>query len=101
MKKFIVRVDPDLCDLIPGFLEHKHDDARAILRAVSAERIDFEALRGIGHKLKGEGGSYGFDAISLYGAEIERAARNRDTEMVRRYANELVAYLKSVQIQFE
>jgi Hpt domain len=100
MNKLIVQVDPDLSDLIPGFLEHKRGDTRAILSAAYAEHIDFEALRGIGHKLKGEGGSYGFDAISLYGTEIERAARNHDVETIRRYANELAVYLESVQIKF-
>jgi HPt (histidine-containing phosphotransfer) domain-containing protein len=101
MKKFVAQVDPDLCDLIPEFLEHKRGDTRAILSGISGEHIDFEALSGIGHRLKGEGGSYGLDAISLYGAEIERAARSRDAEAIRRYANELAAYLDSVQIEYE
>ena len=101
MKKFIAQVDPDLCDLIPEFLEHKRGDTRAILSGISGEHIDFEALSGIGHKLKGEGGSYGLDAISLYGAEIERAARSRDAEAIRRYANELATYLDSVQIEYD
>lgn len=100
MKKFIAQVDPDLCDLIPGFLEHKRGDMRTILSGISGEHIDFEALSKIGHKLKGEGGSYGLDAISLYGAEIERAARSRDAEAIRRYANELAAYLDTVQIEY-
>jgi hypothetical protein len=100
MNKFTVQVDPDLCDLIPGFLEHKRSDTRAILSAVSAEHVDFNALCGIGHKLKGEGGSYGLDVISLYGTEIERAARNHDVETIRRYAKELAVYLESVQIEF-
>ena len=100
MEKFIAQVDPDLCDLIPGFLEHKRDDTRALLSGVSVEHIDFEALSRIAHKIKGEGGSYGFDAISLYGAEIEQAALSHDADAIRRYANELAAYLDSVQIEY-
>jgi hypothetical protein len=101
MKKFIAQIDPDLCDLLPGFLAHKRGDTLAILSGVSGEHIDFEALSGIGHKLKGEGGSYGLDPISAYGAEIEQAARNRDAEAIRRYANELAAFLDSVQVEYE
>src|SRR6266436_4606415 len=101
MKTFIAQVDQDLCDLIPGFLAHKRGDTRAILSHVSREQVDFESLCSIGHKLKGEGGSYGLDAISVYGAEIEQAARNHDAEAVRRYATELAAYLDSVQIEYE
>ncbi len=100
MNKLIAQVDPELCDLIPGFLAHKRGDTRAILSGVSAEHIDFEVLSGLGHKLKGEGGSYGLDAISLYGAEIEQAARNHDAEAIRRYANELAVYLESVKIEY-
>jgi Hpt domain len=100
MEKFIAQVDPDLCDLIPGFLENKRADARTILSGISGEHIDFEALTGIGHKLKGEGGSYGLDPVSVYGAEIEHAARNHDSEAIRRYANELAAYLDSVRIEY-
>jgi HPt (histidine-containing phosphotransfer) domain-containing protein len=101
MKKFIAQVDPDLCDLIPGFLEHKRGDTRKILSGICSEHIDFEELCKIGHQLKGEGGSYGLDAISLYGAEIEQAARNHDTEAIRHCANDLAAYLDCVQIQYE
>jgi hypothetical protein len=100
MKELIARVDPDLCDLIPSFLAHKRDDAREILLGIAREHVDFEVVSGIGHKLKGEGGSYGLDEISLYGAEIERAALNHDTEAVRRYTNELAKYLDSVQIEY-
>jgi HPt (histidine-containing phosphotransfer) domain-containing protein len=100
MKKIIAQVDADLRDLIPGFLENKRGDTGRILSGISGEHIDFEALSRIGHKLKGEGGSYGLDAISLYGAAIEQAARNHDTEAIRRCANELTAYLDCVQIEY-
>lgn len=101
MKKFIAHVDPDLRDLIPGFLARKRSDARTIISGISSERIDFEALSGIGHKLKGEGGSYGLDDISVYGAEIEQAARNHDAEAIRHYASGLAAYLDSLHIEYE
>jgi HPt (histidine-containing phosphotransfer) domain-containing protein len=100
MKKFIAQVDPELRDLIPGFLANKHNDTLAILCALSSEKINFEAISRIGHKLKGEGGSYGLEAISVYGAEIEQAATSHDAEAIHRYANELAAYLDSVQIEY-
>jgi HPt (histidine-containing phosphotransfer) domain-containing protein len=101
MNKFIARVDGDLRDLIPVFLARKLADTRAILSGIGNEQIDFEALSRIGHKLKGEGGSYGLDEISLYGSEIERAAHNRDAVSIRHYADELSLYLESVQIEYE
>jgi HPt (histidine-containing phosphotransfer) domain-containing protein len=101
MKKFTAQVDPDLRDLVPGFLEHKRDDARAIISEVSRANVDFKAISGIGHRLKGEGSSYGLDTISLYGAEIEQAAQSHDADAIRRYADELAAYIDSVVIEYE
>ncbi|MGH7878996.1 MAG: Hpt domain-containing protein, partial [Candidatus Binataceae bacterium] len=82
MKKLMIQVDPDLSDLMPGFLANKRLDADKIMAA--AATADYAALRGIGHKIKGEGGSFGFDRISEIGAEIERAATNQDLATVRR-----------------
>jgi HPt (histidine-containing phosphotransfer) domain-containing protein len=101
MQKFIVRVDPELCDLIPGFLARKRHDALTILAGVSGNRIDFETLSRIAHNLKGEGGSYGLDAISIYGAEIEQAARNHDALTICDYAKKLSVYLDSIQVEYE
>ena len=100
MQKFIVHVDADLSDLIPGFLERKRCDALTILDGVSGEPIDFETVSRIAHKLKGEGGSYGLDAISIYGAEIEQAALNHDALAIRDYAKQLSVYLDNVHIEY-
>jgi Hpt domain len=97
--KLVVQVDPDLSDLMPGFLANKRVDADKI--AAAAEAADYPALRGMGHKIKGEGGSYGFDGISEIGAEIERAAADQDLAAVVRCVRELMAYLDSVEIVFE
>jgi HPt (histidine-containing phosphotransfer) domain-containing protein len=97
--KTIVRVDPDLSDLVPAFLEHKRADADRISAAADSE--DYAELGRIGHKIKGEGGSYGFDAITHIGAEVERCTEARDFAAVRRCADELRAYIDSVEVVFE
>lgn len=99
MGKIVVRVDPDLVDLIPGFLANKRKDADKI--ADAAARADYEALRGIGHKLKGEGGGYGLDTISEIGVALETAAAARDPGAARKCHGELVDYLDSVEIVSE
>lgn len=99
MKKIVIQVDPDLSDLIPGFIARKRSDAQTILAA--ADRADYELLSQIGHKMKGEGGSYGLDAITDLGAALERAAKAHDRETARRSGDELIAYLDSIEIIFE
>jgi HPt (histidine-containing phosphotransfer) domain-containing protein len=98
MTKAKVQVDAELSDLIPGFLARKRADLRRI--AAAADDHDYAELRELGHRLKGEGGSFGLDGISLIGAEIERAAEARDPRAVRRCGAELSEYLESVDIVY-
>ena len=65
----------NLCDLVPGFLTRKREDSRAILAA--AEHREAETLARLGHKMKGEGGSYGLDTITDIGRELEQAGKAR------------------------
>lgn len=96
MKKIVVPVDPDLIDLIPGFLHNKREDSAKI--AELADKADYEALRGLGHKLKGEGGGYGLDTISAIGVALEGAAAARDLAAIHRCCSELLAYLDAIEI---
>jgi HPt (histidine-containing phosphotransfer) domain-containing protein len=96
--RLIVQVDRDLSDLIPGFLEHKRNDARIIAAAI--DRADYDELGRIGHKMKGEGGSYGLDTITDIGAALERAAAGRNLAALQRCAEELRHYLESIDIVY-
>ncbi|HKV56220.1 MAG TPA: Hpt domain-containing protein [Candidatus Binataceae bacterium] len=99
MRRILIRADPELSDLIPGFIANKLADIQPIVAAANAG--DFDALSRIGHRLKGEGGSYGFDSVSEYGAEIERAAKMRDAAAVLQCAARLAEYLETVEIKYE
>ena len=99
MSKLIVKIDPDLSDLIPGFLARKHQDVEAI--RTSAKHRDYAAIGNLGHKIKGEGGSYGLDEISQIGEQLETAARKLDTAECLSLADCLSEYLNTVEIVFE
>ncbi|HZC67063.1 MAG TPA: Hpt domain-containing protein [Nitrospirales bacterium] len=68
-EKILVRVDPEIAELIPGFLANRRKDVTAMLDAV--QRSDFETVRLLGHSMKGAGGGYGFDAITVIGGALE------------------------------
>jgi len=97
--KIPVIVDADIADLIPGFLNNRAKDV-ATLRD-RAERGDFDAVRMLGHSMKGAGGGYGFDRISEIGATIETAAGRTDARSVLAAADALEDYLARVEITFE
>jgi CheY-like chemotaxis protein/HPt (histidine-containing phosphotransfer) domain-containing protein len=95
----VVHLDEELSDLVPGFLARKREDTGAILSA--AERGDGEAISRLGHKLKGEGGGYGLDAISDLGRKLEQAAAGGDFDAARRLAHDLVSFLDRLEIVYQ
>jgi HPt (histidine-containing phosphotransfer) domain-containing protein len=97
--RVIVEVDEDLTDLIPGFLTHKRADIARIFEAVASR--DYAEISSVGHRLKGEGGSYGFDSMTEIGSLLEHAAATRDDGAVTTLARQLLSYLDRLQIVFQ
>ncbi len=95
----IVKVDPDLEDIIPGFLQNRQGDIEAALDAL--EKSDYETIRILGHNMKGAGGGYGFEVITDIGSAIEEAAKNNDADEIRKSLGELSTYLEQIEIVFE
>jgi len=94
----VVRVDADLCDLVPDYLAHKRADSTALDAAI--ERGDFTIVAALAHRMKGDGGSYGFDQITEIGAGLMDAARREDLPKARRLAGSLADYLARVEVVF-
>ncbi len=93
---------PDVADYIddelrrrrPAFLHNRRQDL--IMVETALDREDYEAIRTTGHRLKGLAGSFGFPDIGAVGQRLERAARSRDREAIRRELNGLATILAGV-----
>jgi PAS domain S-box-containing protein len=92
----LVRADPKLADLIPGFLENRRRDVIELLAAL--DRGDLATVESLGHDMKGAGGSWGFQAITDIGTALEQAARSVDYDASRKAAGELARYLERVEV---
>lgn len=97
--KITVNVDPDLEELIPGFLDNRIKDLEALRTALSAS--DYKSAQSVGHSLKGVGGGYGFDGLSELGAKIETAAKSGAFDALPGLIDELADYLDRVEVKFE
>jgi len=84
-------VDPDVIELLPSYLE----DLRSDLRSLNWHLVggDFEAMRRIGHNLKGSGSTYGLDRISELGALLEDAAKAREAAFIEDLMAQLARYM--------
>ncbi len=91
-----MRSNPDLIGLIPDFLTRKRGDLQILKDAL--ESGDLTAIARLGHKIKGEGGSFGFNAMSDIGAALEIAGKKGDAASSRQLVADLSEYLEKVDI---
>ena len=96
--KTVIQIDEEIKEIIPNFLEGREKDINLFKAAIDSE--DFDQLESIGHKLKGNAGSYGFDKMSEYGAAIEIAAKNKELEKIKSIVQEFEDHFQSIEIEF-
>jgi len=97
-ERITVYIDPDLEDIIPTFLANRQKDLQTLRKAITEK--DFETIRILGHRMRGDGGGYGFNAISTIGGVMELAAGRRDEPAIQRQTAELEDFLTRVRIVY-
>ena len=97
-QRVTVSVDADLEELVPGFLENRRKDAAALARAAKAR--DMKTVRLLGHRMKGDGGGYGFQEISEIGEALEQAASRQDWKVIAQKTEALTAFLAQVDVVY-
>ena len=95
-EKIVIHADPCLRAVIPAYLDKRREDARAILAAL--EKLDYEMIGELGHKMCGSGSGYGFSRITELGASIGQAAKERNSGAIRSHVAELSRYLQQVEV---
>ena len=93
-----VYIDPGLEEIVPGFLENRRRDVPKVETALAEN--DFKTIGVIGHRMRGDGGGYGFDAISTIGEGMEQAAARQDTEAIQRHLSHLIDFLARITVVY-
>jgi signal transduction histidine kinase/HPt (histidine-containing phosphotransfer) domain-containing protein len=88
-------VDPEIADLIPGYIQNRHEDLVELEEA--ADSANFTLLADIGHRIKGSAGGYGFDGLALIAADIEKAGMERRGEMALKAVRAMRGYLDKLE----
>ena len=97
--RIIVHADPDLADLIPGYLAHRKTDIAAIREAL--DKNDLDAVRILGHSMKGSGGGYGFQTITDIGKMLEKNAQEGLNDGIRVQIEGLEEYLRQIEVVYD
>ena len=92
-------IDSDLEDIVPIFLRNRHKDVETLRTSLAAR--DFETIRMLGHRMKGDGGGYGFQAVSDMGGAMELAAGRHDHPAVERLTAQLADFLSRVTVVYK
>ncbi|MCF8131271.1 MAG: Hpt domain-containing protein, partial [Deltaproteobacteria bacterium] len=62
---------------------------------------DFETIEDAGHRMKGSGEAFGFDAVSEMGKSLEMAAKKKELDEIGKKLKELVRYTQRVEVVYE
>ena len=96
--RFTVRIDRDLEDIVPIFLSNRQKDLQTIRHSLGQQ--DFATIQMLSHRMKGDGGGYGFDRITEIGGVMELAALRRDHAALEQHAAELEDFLTRVTVVY-
>ena len=93
---YLVKVDPLIAPLVPGYLKSRGEDGQRIPGLLAAK--DFAALRKLGHNRRGSAGAYGLAPLSAIGARIEAAAQGGDGAAIGAAVEEMGRFLQNVKV---
>lgn len=99
MDRITVQIAQDLQDIVPVFLANRQKDLQTLRSALAQH--DFETIRMLGHRMKGDGGGYGFDKITEIGGVMELAAARHDHPAIERHTVELEDFLARVTVVYQ
>jgi HPt (histidine-containing phosphotransfer) domain-containing protein len=96
--RLTVEVSRDLEDIVPIFLGNRKKDVRTLRDALKKQ--DFSIVQTLGHRMRGDGGGFGFDRITDIGAAIELAAKLEDRSTIEQHITQLEDFLKRVAVVY-
>ncbi len=89
------KVPPELMDIIPGYISRRDQDILSLKEFLN--HADFSEISMVGHKLKGNGASFGFDRISEIGAQIMVACENKSASDVKQLIIDFETEITSIK----
>ncbi|NGZ08640.1 MAG: Hpt domain-containing protein [Nitrospira sp. LK70] len=93
-----MEISRDLESIVPIFLDNRRKDVRTLRDALAMQ--DFRTVQTLGHRMKGDGGGFGFDRISEIGAAMERAGKLQDRLTIEQHIVQLEDFLKRVTVVY-
>jgi HPt (histidine-containing phosphotransfer) domain-containing protein len=97
-ERVTVCIDRDFEGIVPTFLANRQKDLHTLRHALSG--ADFSTIQMLGHRMKGDGGGYGFDRISEIGGAMELAAIQQDHAAAEQQIAQLDRFLARLHVEY-
>lgn len=97
MDKIVLRAEPSVRELLPGFLENRRRDLERLREALHAG--DLAAIRDLGRNIRCFSRVYGLDELTEMGEAIRSAAEDCSTLRIVHLQGRLADYLSRVELQ--
>jgi len=97
MDKILLRAEPSVKELLPGFLENRRRDLERLREALHAG--DLAAIRDLGQNIRAFSRVYGIDELTELGEAIRSAAEESSTLRIVDLQGRLADYLSRVELQ--
>lgn len=75
-QSIIDKLESELAELVPEYLKNRKAELGELRKFV--ENSDYKKIETIGHRLKGNAKSYGFEDLGKLGSLLETASKNKD-----------------------
>lgn len=98
-EKIIVKIDQDLEEIIPSFLENRRKDLIQLDAALADNLL--QEIEMVAHKLAGNAGSYGFDDLGDIGRQLESACKENNNTQVKLLCAKYKDYLERIEVVYE
>ena len=95
--RILLRAEPSVKELLPGFLENRRRDLERMREALHAG--DLAAIRDLGQNIRAFSRVYGIDELTELGEAIRSAAEERSTLRIVDLQGRLADYLSRVELQ--
>jgi hypothetical protein len=96
MERIRLEVEPQLRELVPGFLENRRRDLERLRQALHAG--DLAAIRDVGQNIRCFSRVYGLETLTALGEEICCAAEECSTLRIVHLQGQLADYLARVEL---
>jgi len=93
-----IEIDPDLKDLVPGYLNRRHVDLEFGRDALLVG--NFMALQKLGHNIRGSAGSFGFRGLNQIADRLEQAAVAQNGKALRCALDDMQTYLERIKVVY-